>query len=454
MNNQEIMMLATALSILSYAIGTLLMGSPLPFPSIKRLGPMLLKDSIFSLTVIALSSLIISLPVFLYREIGSDWNLFDEWIIKRGITLSSIKVGISLASSLLSKATSELALDSFLEPLSKSINYCLLTLYSVLSLSLIVRYNYAKLIILGILLSSVPFRLSRSAGCYLIAFSIVFYAGLPLLPSFIDNFSTPIDDPSLEIDMYQGAIRVIDAEQKPVPYAVVSGLDKETGKILFRYTTNNLGLTQTTNPFEGLPGNRVYKLEVEIFGKKVNVEPSLVNSSMYKRFIGEKVELKAVLTNLFVLDEHGVYLVAHPSTVKKIDISDGRVMIYVLNNTNEISLLYPSLCRIETSSYPIYTNSYNWNEAQIVESILDITNASEPLEIRISNCEKIDINIHEPYGLINDLSVKDKLSIIASQLLLNYVLLPTVYLAILFSITTGLASLLSGAKSKLPIRIW
>jgi hypothetical protein len=74
--------------------------------------------------------------------------------------------------------------------------------------------------------------------------------------------------------------------------------------------------------------------------------------------------------------------------------------------------------------------------------------------ISVKHCSAPSIDLYRPYTLSTGLSVKDRLAQTASQILLNYVVLPAVYVAILLSITSALAYTLSGARDKLPLKPW
>lgn len=454
MNNQEILLLSASLSVLTYSFGSLLLGLPLPFPSLKKLGSTLMKDAVFSMFTVALSSLLLSLPVSIYEKISADWGVFEEWIAKRALILSSLKAGASLASSLLSKVAGELALDSFLEPFVKSINYSLLTLYLALSLSIIIRHHYAKLILLGILLSSIPLRLARGAGCYLIAFSIVFYAGLPLMPLFVENFSTPVDYPDINTDVAQGVIRVLDRRGVPVPNAVVSGYDLETNRLLFKYTTNALGVTTIKSPLDGLPVNRVFGLMVEVMGRQAVVNPRIVEPSFYKRFIGERVELDVLLEDVLLIDKNGVYLFVGSEKEASISEEQNIIKVYLGESEQYVFLVHPLTCIVDIGGTVLTRNVNVWNDIPVVINEIFVESVEKPVIITVNECRLQNIDFYYPYTLSTSLSLKDRFTQTASQILLNFVVLPAVYIAILLSITSALAYTLSGARERLPVKPW
>lgn len=453
MSEQELLLLAAALSALTYNLGALLLGMPLPFPTIKRLGPALMKDALFSLIAVGLSSLIISIPTAIYQRLNADWGLFDGWIAQRALLLVSMRAGVSLASGLLSGVAGDLAVESVVEPFSKSINYSLLTLYTILSLSFIVRYHYVKFIVLGILLSSVPLKLARGAGCYLIAFSIVFYAGAPLMPLFVDNFSTPTENLSINSDVTQGAIRVTDYYGRPVANAVISGYDLNTGELLFRYITGGAGTTSLRSPLDGLPSSRPYRLEAEVFGENVGVEPAVVDPSIYQRLFGGRAELNVNLTNLVVLRDN-VYLIFPFNGIERIERNDEETVVYLNGSDDFLLIVSPAECSLDIVNGRFYTYTGEWIGVLAARRQVFIENASEPLRIRAGPCDAPRIDVYVPYSLSGGYSAKDRLMLLASQLLLNYVVLPSVYIALLFSIAAALASLLSGTRGKLPIRPW
>ncbi|WP_054844973.1 hypothetical protein [Sulfuracidifex tepidarius] len=61
-------------------------------------------------------------------------------------------------------------------------------------LAFIINNYYGLFIALGIGLMSIPFRVGRGIGASLISFSIVFEAGLPYLPNFLQGLGmNPLD---------------------------------------------------------------------------------------------------------------------------------------------------------------------------------------------------------------------------------------------------------------------
>lgn len=453
MNNVEILSLAFALSLLGYTVGTLLIGMPLPFPTLKRLGPALMKDSVFSLIMIALSSTIISIPVILYERLGLSWNHFDKWIAQRGLTIVSWKGGLIAASSFLARVTGEVAVESFLEPLSKSVNYSLLTLYAIFTLSIMVRYHYAKLILLGILLSSVPFKLSRWAGCYLIAFSVVFYVGMPLLPSFVDTYSSPIEEPKLGEDVIYASIKVLDAMNRPVPYVVITGRSLDGSLTLFRYTTGVSGIAGPKSLADGLPRG-AFILEFEVLGEKIEVQDSYVNLTDYIAPFGSRALIVFTLRNVYVIDDRGVYVYDPNSVLTVLEESGGSRLKALARGYSSFFLLRPLDCEVFLeNAQSVSENQTSYGSYYVIEEIVAL-DVDVPVDIHINECKAVEIDVYEPYNMLTSISAKDRLALLASQMILNYIVLPSAYLAILFTISSTLASLLSGMKGQLPLKLW
>lgn len=456
MNDAKLLAIAFALSLLTYTSGALITGSPLPFKNLKKLGPTLMKDSIFSMIMIALSSLIVALPVSLYERLGADWRLFDDWIYKRGLVLISWKGGLIAASSLISRVTGELAIESFLEPISKSINYSLLTLYTIFTLSLITRYHYAKLILLGVLLSSVPFKLARLAGCYLIAFSIVFYAGLPLLPVFVETYSSPVEFPNMSDDAMYCAFRILDRRGRPVPYAVVTGYDPESGVVLFRYTSNPSGLAIPKTFIDGVP-KRPFAIKVEVFGELVDNVPNLVDLSYYSNYsarFGNRIEVTITLDRVYVLDDNDVYLYDPGSAVLRLEGEPGGVLSVYVKELSPIYLLHPVGCDVAIENAETRQEEYTAYGLMFAKREITAIDYEKPVRLSIGRCEAGPIDVYQPYNVLANLSMGDRLAMTASQIILNFIVLPSVYIAILFTITSSLASLLSGSRGQIPIKLW
>lgn len=455
MNNGEILALAASLSLLNYVIGCLLLGFPIPFRGVKKWGPTLMKDAIFSATMVALSALILAIPGVLYNRLGADWADFDAWLTKRVLLLTSWKAGLAVLSGIVTKTAGGLVAESFFDPFVRSANYALLTLYLVLSTSIVVRFYYGKLILLGILLSSLPFRVAKGAGAYLIAFSIVFYAGLPLMPAFVEAFSVPLEEPRIDDEVAAGGVRIVDARGHPIPAAIVAGVDMATGRRLFTYTSNELGVAHPLDISSGLPKRLPYAVNVEVLGLNVNIEPNPVDPERDYVWHGGRAELVLVASNAYTLGKGCAVLLVNQGDVL-LEAVNGS--IYVFSALGFVRVL---LSRAPGASLSVVggksTASYEvaWYGSNLLIDEIELEEG-ESVTVEVTrDCKPPSPGVYEPYTAASGLlSTKDRLTLLASQTLLNFVILPAVYVALLFAMASSVALLLGGARRSLPLKPW
>ena len=155
---------------------------PIPLTGLKRWGPRLISDALFILVLSASIGAIFSFADFLRSILGGDWHYFllflKGLVVQNTLTL----IVLSQAQYILSK----FGLSKVLGIIVQTISYSLYVLLMFYILALIIRSAYGVIASLGIALMSIPFRIARNAGAFLLAFSIVFYIALPLYPGFVD----------------------------------------------------------------------------------------------------------------------------------------------------------------------------------------------------------------------------------------------------------------------------
>lgn len=176
------------LGLLNYVLGTLLLGSPLPFPSIKRLGSLMIKDS-FAVWILASSmTLILNLVHGLRALLGLSWDSFFAWVAANTAAVASNMVGIK-SLPLGSYAT---YLSPIISRITSILSTTLASLIALQLLGLIISRKAPEIVALGILLYSIPMGFFKRAGALLIAGAVVLSLGLPALPAFVEYLSSSV----------------------------------------------------------------------------------------------------------------------------------------------------------------------------------------------------------------------------------------------------------------------
>ncbi len=186
---------AMNLSVLTYTIGTMIMALPIPVHGLKKWGPKLIGDSIYSAVLVNVYGGILYIIQDVSQALGVSWSYFNTWIqiiISEEISMYTFARSFSgLLSSL------DPAVAVFFAPISYAISLLagiISATETFLVLAFIVNNYYGLFIAIGIALMSIPFRVGRGIGASLIAFSVVFEAGLPYLPDFLQGLGmNPLD---------------------------------------------------------------------------------------------------------------------------------------------------------------------------------------------------------------------------------------------------------------------
>ena len=470
LSENEILLIALALAVLSYHLGILLLSMPIPFSSIKRWGPVLMRDSLYAGVLIFSSNIILSIVPYFQGLLGCSWHNFDVWIMGRTSWLVGWKTSVTAILGAFSRVTGGYFLYILVNPFLKMINYALTTMYSILSLSIILRTYYAKLIILGILFISVPFRLTRNTGAYFIAFSIVFMVGLQLLPSFVSSFSTGnINSSPPNGNIVFGAINIKTLDKKSICYPVVKGFDNNDNP-LFLYKGDSKGMVNTGFPDRGLPRNTSYNVILDYMGITSVLEPTPVIPS--RDYVQEPggwpnngvfITLKSPL----IIDEPYCYFIVYRSggvSVNSLIIQgdSGHLIVQSSAPNSYIEFRYIIGGSVVFSVYPynlihIVNGTWSWRGLkgywnrilvpvnQSVLIIYSFNNGGEPVPPVVKEKGYLGKTGFSPWMDFTRM---------ASSILMSWIVLPAVYLFMLGSVSAALAYLIGGSREKLPFKVW
>ncbi len=468
LNNNELLLLALGLAMLGYNLGALLLMMPLPFPGLKRWGPTLMRDAVYSAILIGSAHIILNIVPYLQKLLGVSWTHFTLWITGRIGWLAGWKTALSALMAAASKVLGGFFVYTVLEPLSKMINYALTTMYSILSVSIIVKACYAKLIILGILLFSVPFRLTRAVGSYLIAFAIVFMVGLPFMPAFINEFTHAQITPPPSGGCEFGAIEVKTAVGYPIAYPVVEGRDGN-GKLLFRYLGNREGIVSAGFPDRGLPKNQSFYAELSYLGTTTPLEPRPVVPKRDYEIVSEhqtewrvKLELTAPL---IIAQPLPLTAVVRSEGVEITSLKLGELPLIVearsLYKEGFIEFRYLSIDNatviVRGSETSVVNGTWKWMglegryvrvmlpEGEEVTIVIDVKREGSLQSPQVEEISYLEVIGLSPWLDFNKM---------AANILLSWVVLPAVYLFILGAISSALAYVIGGSKSKVPLKLW
>ena len=469
LDNSELLVLALALAFLGYNIGAMLLMMPIPFSGLKKWGPTLMKDSIYAMVLVASLGIILGAVSYLQKTLNSDWSSLSVWIAERTAFLLGWKASLTAISAAISKLAGSVIFHSILEPLVKAVNYALTTLYSIMSIGIIVKSYYAKLIILGILLMSVPFRLTRTVGSYFIAFAIVFFIGLPFLPTFVEQFSHVeyIQAPPQDGVEY-GVIRVYDALGNAIGYPVVFGYVGE--RLVFVYRGDSNGIVVAGFPDRGLPSNTSYTLKLEYLGRESILQPTPIIPSLHYKFTQEYLPIASIILDVkapLVLYSPFPYVAIFRSENIEAGITlnerDSIVVVAKAHNyQGYIELRYSSNCTVYShysGSLASYVNgTFSWRGVEgYYERFYINGNETAKLTFTFQGCKgELTQPLVKEVSYMRTLgfSLTSDFTRLAASVIMSWVVLPAVYMVILGAVSSGLAYVIGGAREKVPFRAW
>ncbi len=471
MSENEILLLALGLALLGYNIGILFLALPIPLASVKKWGPVLMKDSLYAAILVFSSNIILNLVPYFQSLLGSSWDVFDLWITERTGWLIGWKMAVSTLLAASSKITGGFLLYVIMEPFLKMVNYALTTIYSIFSLSILLRGFYARLIILGILLLSVPFRLTRKVGSYFIAFAIVFMVGLPFLPIFVSTlaYSDFVEPPSTG-DVEFGEIQVTTITGRTICYPIIQGFNGENN-LIFLYKGDRYGSIIAGFPDKGLPKNDTYRVYLDYLGSITPLEPfPVVPERDYVHKTSNMIEsrVRLNLTSYILLDQPVCFSSVSRSYNVRIDSigfteKGGYMIVTSLQPGGYIEFRGASGITFELDIEPVE----NIRIANGTWSWYGISGEWTRVLLPVNTTVTINYSVlqRNDSGVIPRVREKTYLSMIglspwmdftkmASNILMSWIVLPAVYLFILGTVSSGLAYVIGGSKEKVPIRLW
>lgn len=445
--------MAFYLSVLSYYLGVLIYMLPLPFYGLKKWAPQLMIDGVFSAVLVFSYTFILWIIEYIGGILGSDWNSYYSWLVNEinvivttilmlkliGVGLSSIGLGF-IASSMIS-------------PLVSSLTYLLMFLVTV-SILVTALVTLSPIILsLGILLHSVPFRITRSSGAMLISLVIIFSIGTPLMPKFIDIIS-----PSTLVGVNNegfvfAEIHIYGNNSRGVPYCLYE-IYSLSDELLARYRSDVDGLINASTVETGIPYNK-QRIKIDIAGYYYEeiIDPRMYPSS------GGIVNISIIVDNLVVIEPLRYLVVMNYNDFNILYMEDSLIYLEInaLENTSII------LIGLESDSFvliidgvqaePSTTYSYEWGGVEfkaleyilssgshLVEIVYVLSGTSEPVfdEVYYGR-DTLGIGANDLTNFVYPISI----------LIYKLFLAPMIYLSILFSASLALAKLLGGSSSRI-----
>lgn len=451
----DFLVIAFYLSLLTYYIGVLIYMLPLPFYGIKKWAPQLMSDSIFSAFLIFSYSFIQWLIKYLGGVLGADWDAYYSWVLNETNVLVSLIVTFKIIGAGLSMVGLQFIASSLISPLISSLVYVLLFILTFTALVTALKILAPSLLALGILLYSIPFRITRSSGAMLISLVIVFSIATPLLPQFIDTVTTSpvLKGVVSEYGLYLANITVYDSSGTPVPYFLYNIYVNHT--LVARYLADENGVIDASDIEKGVPyTNHTAVVVLAGYSYRTRIDPSkhpkvnesygLIEITLPNLFLIKPLRFTAVFgySDLQVVEKGDSYIVF------KVTVPSNATVVVVGLNTDALQVLLDSYV-----INPFESDEYVWGGVNFRANQYHIPPGQHLVIVIISGEGELKPEFDEIYYARDTLglSIDNPLSLVIPVTTMIYQLLlgPVIYVSILFSASIGLARILGGTSSRI-----
>ncbi len=506
----EILAISAALSMLTYVMGTLIYALPLHFYGIKKWAPILISDAILTFTLTSSFFLILWMLDKFYDYLGIDRSESVESILKIDKGLASTYITLDYLSRVMKTVFNKFPLGKLLEAiyvaysrvrvftdiftrpfLDMFLSSLRLAVYSWTALYILARISELLLpafLSLGILLMSVPFKITRSAGALLFSLGVVLYVMTPLVVPFLKffiamaptlaNFLEWITSNALQLTPYnvfylQG--KVIDEQGNPVAYAMVYFCDDVS--VCGAYPTNALGFFDTAYTLGGVPWPTSH-IYVEVLGVKIKVS----DIDWRKFYINpdtlitdSKIEVHGLIApdpGFIIYIPCSLYYYTEPPKFET--TSDGYLKMYfkftALDDCRNVTIAFSGIFDERTLGIYLSSNARNptlqstiWNGITVWMVRFDVKKGDE-VDISISG-KKSEFKTPELYelGYLSNKLGLELLERITDQRLTTSDLLlapfflasvPYIYITMMMITVYSLATALSGGVKRVIIKTW
>ncbi len=437
----EILPLAYSLSLLTYSLGALLYGSPLPVKSVKKWGVLMMYDGLASAVLVSSYSLLLRLGEHLLGALGASWPSFIDWLTSRtAVLVTAYLAAQSLATSL--KLSGADVLLELLKHVASLIAASLTAIKMIYLISIVVYSLRDRILAVGVLLYAIPLRVGKGVGAAMIALSLIYYVGLPLMPAFAHAFESP-QLPAVGERYGSISGKVVDVLERPVPHPIVS-LYRDSGDPTATRVGDAEGRFHFGPPQDLMPLGEGFDAEVVFMGYRLRPDPARLSVPWTGVLrIGNLLYAGGGLAIIFVgVLELRDFNLSTGSVVLEINVLSSGATLFLLKlapvQVNEIAVNGE---RVECS-----WSSFSWRGLAIEECRIALEAGESSVQISYSG-DGYPRPDAEAKHYVNVGDVVDYLNILlttAASYLYSYLLLPSAYLAILSASSYALSRFLGG----------
>lgn len=451
MSPGDMALLAMKLSMLTFYIGVLIYALPVPSSFIKRWAPALIGDSLIAFLIALSYNILYSAADSLALMLGGSKTLFLDWYSQALSVSMFVKMVAAALESLPSRLAISPAIQAAIIPFDRVSTLAIIFLTTLAGIfDLVFTYGH-YLLLFGLVLYAVPFRIGRDAGAWLISFILVFTVGLPVLPVFLQQVASPPPGaPQME-------------SYKIISPQVLSSGGHPAGRGVLILTRGGEPvaiheLTYDGRPISGTLGEGRIALPAEPLIATLDYAavlfPLAPEPVELRDLRGLRLELRAPHVLLFKDPLIAIYTTGREA---RLIAGEGwYVAVARLEPREQLSVTIPSACEYEIASNGTMAVE-RWRWRGVEGRLHYVTPAAAgvyAVNLSISRCEDVHLEpIQEKDYMVEVLNNLNYFSIDVMRAFIAYYLtIPAMYVFSLFLITTGLAALIGG-RGRLPVRV-
>ncbi|MEZ0393436.1 MAG: hypothetical protein ABWK00_00075 [Desulfurococcaceae archaeon] len=442
--------LAFYLSVLTYYVGTLVKALPLPFAGLKKWGTILMADGLFSASLVFSYKALLLLTSYVGALLGVSWERFASWYFLRITTTLSLVGVLKLIGIGLGEVGLGFLSNSLLSPFINALIDSMLALTVIYMVSKAMVVLGPTIMAIGLVLHAVPFRVTRSAGAMLVALPIIFTIGAPLMPTFVDTFASALSGAEAPTFNWKGIkVLVMDGLNRSVPYAVLEGYGA-TGEPILRYEADSEGVIDATAVSKGIPSSD--------FNASLNLSGYSYRFNFYQK-CGNLTECIIELPDMYVIDVNR-YVFTGGMQVEDVRVfnNDSIEMDVIATTSSTLIVVVGGNDGLAVSlngnsvdvGKPV---SYTWGGVAYNAYYIPISSGRSSIAINVTKGPTEVPRFDEiDYGkaLVEEfVSNVGSLSSFIGMAILELLVFPAAYIALLVSASMGLAKLLGGSSSKI-----
>jgi len=462
----RLIILGYKLALMTFYLGVLVYALPLPWRGIKQWAPRLIGDSITAFILITLYFVLVEASNKVPLYLGGSWDYFDFWISRVIGFAIAIKELVILAYAAANVVSLSKLVSTILWPIDRLANVLWLFVITIYGIATLVRNYYYLIVGLGLVLYSVPFRIGRSAGAWLIAFGIVFNAGLPVLPAFVSwiyDQGGVEEKPAMGYGLIYSSMKIVDATGGSIEHGILhEHIRKGQGyQEVGRYNVV-AGKAYSVHGIErvSLPSSLPSYYKIEVNGVIFPLVPFPLNpSDLEMTYEG----YAATLTAVHIVWHYGDSILFTSSTrYSVVEHSRTKVIIRInMSNGDYVEVRAPTGCQfairvLDGQGYTHYSGGWEWLNVTGEYSVIKAEDEGEYLieAVVYSGYEKCASypSLPEPKDYFLNF-VSGGILIggdIVKLIIIVYLTMPTMYLLILSSIAYGLARMIGGRERFMP----